>query len=73
MYKTNSLEIITTCNKPFEDCCLLHFDELPIESHNNKHTVDIIKSYVTEPFFDVRSMYNNPYQQKYIQYNYNNE
>mgnify|MGYP000527712990 CR=1 FL=1 len=64
MFKTSSVEALTTYTKAFEGCCLVNFDELPVESNNWKAIGDKLKSLITEPTFDCRSMYQQSYVQK---------
>ncbi len=63
MYKTSSIETVEMYNKPFEGTTLLNFDELPV-SGTSKTLQDRMKALITEPQFDCRAMYNQPYQQK---------
>ena len=63
MFKTNSVETIDKYTKPFEGCCLLNFDELPLDGTNYKSISDTLKTLITEPEFSCRSMFQMPYQQ----------
>jgi hypothetical protein len=56
MYKTNSVEDVMKYKKPFEGCCLINMDELPVEGQW-KSISDVLKGLVTEPTFNCRNMY----------------
>jgi hypothetical protein len=64
MFKTCSVETLTTYTKPFEGCGLINFDELPIEGNSWKSIGDKMKSLITEPYFDCRTMHQTSYTQK---------
>jgi hypothetical protein len=64
MYKTSSVETLTTYTKPMEGCALVNFDELPVEGGNWKSVSDKLKSLITEPYFDARTMHQTGYTQK---------
>jgi len=61
MYKTSSVETITTYTKPFEGCVLVNADELPVEGSNWKCVADKLKGLITEPDFDSRTMHQTAY------------
>lgn len=61
MYKTSSVETITTYTKPFEGCVLINPDELPVEGNMWRSLSDKFKSLITEPEFNSRTMHQTAY------------
>ena len=61
MYKTSSVESLTTYTKPFEGCVLINPDELPVEGNSWKAVADKLKGLITEPEFDCRTMHQTAY------------
>ena len=61
VYETSSVETLTTYTKPMEGCALVNFDELPVEGSNWKSVSDKLKSLITEPEFDARTMHQTGY------------
>lgn len=61
MYKTSSVETITTYTKPLEGCVLVNADELPVEGNCWKSVGDKLKGLITEPEFDSRTMHQTAY------------
>ena len=61
MYKTSSVENITTYTKPFEGCVLINPDELPVDGGSWRSVGDKMKSLITEPQFDSRTMHKTSY------------
>ena len=62
MLKTSSVETITKYTQSLEGRTLVNFDEVP--SSGKYDIADRMKSYITEPTFDCRSMYSQGYTQK---------
>lgn len=63
MFKTSSIENVEKYTKGFEGRTLINLDELPV-SGTSKILQDCLKALITEPEFDCRAMYNQPYTQK---------
>lgn len=61
MYKTSSVETICKYTKPLEGCLLINPDELPVDGSNWKSLSDDLKSKITEPEFDSRTMHQTAY------------
>ena len=56
MCKTSSAETVVKYTKPFEGCCLVNLDEVPVQG-SYKDYQDKLKSLITEPKFQSRAMY----------------
>jgi hypothetical protein len=63
MFKTSSVECVTTYTKDMEGRLLINIDEMPVDTNDFKNVTDKMKSLITERTFTCREMRCQPYEQ----------